>query len=93
MLKTNIFLQGLTLDELNLRLLNGIDERIYDLTKITKKDPIEYWTREEMAKKLSISLPTLHDWTKKGILKAYRMGNRVYFKSNEVDQCLRPINQ
>ena len=90
---SNVILQGVTLQELNQNLLNGIDERIYDLTKKSKKEPIEYWTRNEMAEKLSISLPTLHDWMNKGILKAYRIGNRVYFKSSEVDQCLKPINQ
>lgn len=48
---SNVILQGVTLQELNQNLLKGIDERIYDLTNQSKKEPIEYWTRKEIAKK------------------------------------------
>jgi excisionase family DNA binding protein len=87
-----ILLQGITLENLQTTLLEGIDRRIEELVN---KDsaPVEYLTRKEVADLLSISLPTVHDWVNKGILKAYRMGNRVYFKSSEVDQSLRPVNK
>ena len=34
-------------------------------------------TREETAKLLSVSLVTLWDWTKKDIIPAYRIGNKI----------------
>ncbi|MBF4983915.1 helix-turn-helix domain-containing protein [Nonlabens mediterrranea] len=43
------------------------------------KDHDTYLTREEAAQYFSISLGTLWSWTKKGIVKSCRIGNRVYY--------------
>lgn len=43
------------------------------------KDYDTYLTREEAAQFFSISLGTLWSWTKKGILKSCRVGNKVYY--------------
>lgn len=56
------------------------------------KDVKDILTREETAKLLSISLPTLWNWTKKNILTAYGIGGRVYYKKDEVIQALIQIN-
>lgn len=48
-------------------------------------------TRSETAKFLCISLPTLHDWTKNGIISAHRIGNRVLYKANEINDSLKQI--
>lgn len=47
-----------------------------------------YITRREVAKLFQISLVTVHDWTKKGILQAYKIANRVYYKQSEVESSL-----
>lgn len=44
-----------------------------------------YVTRREVAKLFKISLVTLNDWTNKGILQAYKIGNRVYYKQYEIE--------
>ncbi|KAB5488912.1 helix-turn-helix domain-containing protein [Flagellimonas hadalis] len=48
-------------------------------------------TRKETAKLLCISLPTLNDWTKTGIVKAHRIGNRVLYKEQEVLEALNEV--
>ncbi len=48
-------------------------------------------TRSETAKLLHVSLVTLHNWTKEGILTAYRIGNQVRYKESEVIQALSEI--
>jgi len=55
------------------------------------KEPIELLTREETAKYLKVSLTTLWHWSKKGILKSYGIGNRVYYKRSEVEASLQRI--
>ena len=50
-------------------------------------------TREETAKLLSVSLVTLWDWTKKDIIPAYRIGNKVRYKKSEVLKSLNRKNQ
>ena len=50
-------------------------------------------TRQETATLLSVSLVTLWDWTKKDILKAYRIGSKIRYKKNEVLLALKQMNK
>jgi excisionase family DNA binding protein len=52
------------------------------------KQPTEYLTRSEVCKLLHIDLSTLHRWRKENRLSSYGMGNRVYFKRNEVEDLI-----
>lgn len=52
------------------------------------KEPTEYLTRNEVSKLLKIDLSTVHNWTKRGVLKAYQIGGRVYYKRQEVESAL-----
>lgn len=71
------------------KLQNGIIE----LQKAVQPQPeTQLLTRHEVAKWLSISLPTLHAWTKNGILKSYRIGNKIRYKKSEVLTSLQSIN-
>lgn len=50
--------------------------------------PEKYITRREVSDILRVSVVTVSDWTRKGILIAYKVGNRVYYKSDEVENAL-----
>ena len=50
-------------------------------------------TRQETASLLSVSLVTLWDWTKKDIVPAYRIGNKVRYKKQEILQALQQMNK
>jgi excisionase family DNA binding protein len=70
-----------------------ISDQVESLKKIVEpKEKALYLSRKDVSKLLGISYPTLNEWSKKGILKAYRIGNRVLYKSNEVDESLTQIN-
>lgn len=60
--------------------------------KLMPKPKVEYLTRKEVSKKLKIALSTVSEWDKAGILKPYRLGNLVRYKSDEVDAALVAIN-
>lgn len=45
-------------------------------------------TRKETADKLKISLVTLNDWTKRGLLQSYLIGGRVLYKDSEIEASL-----
>lgn len=49
------------------------------------------YTRKEVAKMLGISLPTLHEWTKGGSIKAHRIGTRVRYKEKDVKNALKEV--
>lgn len=50
-------------------------------------------TRQETADLLSISLVTLWEWTKKDIVPAYRIGNKVRYKKQEILLALQQMNK
>lgn len=52
------------------------------------KSPEELLTRTETAELLKINLSTVHNWTKKGRLKPYGLGGKIYFKRSEVESAL-----
>lgn len=55
------------------------------------KIPTEFLTRNEVAKMLKCDLSTVHNWTTKGKLKKYCIGNRTYYKRAEVESALVEI--
>lgn len=52
----------------------------------------EYITRKELAEILKVTLVTIIDWDKKGVLKPYRLGNLIRYKRSEIEQSLIAIN-
>lgn len=52
------------------------------------------YTRDQTAEKLNISLVTLWEWTRQGLIEAHRAGGRrVYYKSSAVEKALKHINK
>lgn len=70
------------------QIVQEISERIDALEKRLPPPKSEWITRKQASKLLGVSLVTISDWTKKDILKAYRIGNRVRFKLNEIEEVL-----
>jgi flagellar biosynthesis/type III secretory pathway chaperone len=50
-----------------------------------------YLNRFEVVDLLRISLPTLANWTKEGILQSYRIGKRVLYRVDEVNSSLEKV--
>jgi excisionase family DNA binding protein len=49
-------------------------------------------TRQEAAIILNISLPTLHLYTKQGIIKGFRLGTKVRYRYEDIIDSLTLIN-
>lgn len=47
-----------------------------------------YLTREQAAKQLHVTLPTLRSWTKSGRIKSYKIQRRVLYKPEDIDSAL-----
>jgi excisionase family DNA binding protein len=71
------------------QLSEGIKEIKKELTEFKKnlqpKRPSELLTRQEVADYFKCDISTIHNWTKKGKLIAYKKGDRVYYKQDEVE--------
>ena len=53
----------------------------------------EYLTRKQVSLLFQIPYSTLYNWIKKGKLKPYGIGNRVYFLQSDIEKALTPLNQ
>lgn len=56
-----------------------------------KDNTPELLTRIETADYLGVSLPTLGNWTKRGIIKGLRIAGRVRYRKSDVSEALKEI--
>jgi excisionase family DNA binding protein len=73
-----------------LEAVRGIVNDVLD-SRESKDDRL--YTRKETAEKFGISLVTLHQWTINGLIEAYRVGGRVYYKEQAVESALKKISK
>ena len=86
-------LLGLSLDELQNAISINLRKELEEITSnFQPKEPSEYLTRQEVAKLLKVDLSTVHNWTKRGKLKSFGLGSRVYYKREDVETALQPLN-
>ena len=85
-----ILLNGINLNEL-LEKLEKIERLLDSYLKTQPAEEIKpaFISRDEVAALLKITLPTLHDWTKLGWLKSYKIGHRVLYKPHEVMEAVK----
>ena len=89
-MKELIILEGITKEELFQRIQTAVDNAVSArllgfIDEVSKVKRVKYITRKETASHLKISLPTLQEWTKLGILKSIKIGNRVLYRSDIVE--------
>jgi excisionase family DNA binding protein len=65
-----------------------------EIEKNQPEDPgqQDYLTRKQTAAMLEISLPTLHEWTMQGRIKAYRIGRLIRYYRPDVHAALKSVN-
>lgn len=79
-------------DELENRIFSRIKNELETLKKeFQPKEPTEFLTRNEVKDLLKIDLSSVHNWTKKGKLKAYGISGRIYYKRSEVEAAIQPL--
>ena len=54
-----------------------------------KQTDEQYLTRREVSKMLGVSLPTLHEFNKKGILQGHKINTRVRYIKSEVEKFIK----
>jgi len=75
-------------DELSNLINNSLKEFFKKTGAPQKVELSPRLTRKEVAKLFDVSLNCVNDWSKKGILKPYKVGQRTYFKRSECENVL-----
>ncbi len=84
---------SVTPEQLQNAIIEGVKSQLQDLkSHFQPKEPTEYLSRQEVAEMLSVDLSTIHNWKTKGILNAYQIGGRVFFKRSEVEKAIVKLN-
>ena len=73
-----------SLQQLILKTLEELSKKV-----IFKED---YLTRKEVAKLCKVNISTVSNWKNEGVLNAYGLGGRVYYKRSEIDKQMVKIN-
>jgi DNA-binding transcriptional MerR regulator len=90
----SIQLVGLTTKDLESLFSQAIKNELKSVKEhLQTKQPNNYLTRKEVAEMLKIDLSSVHNWSKKGILNPYQIGNRVYYKLSEVENAIIKLNR
>lgn len=82
---------SLPLNQLETLINNSIAKALKeysDFRNQSEKKGNEYLTRKQVANKLHLSLGTLDVYVKKGLINSYKIGHRVLFKSDEINESL-----
>jgi excisionase family DNA binding protein len=87
-----IILQGINTEDLKRLLREVLEESNNQKESQRNENNIKkYLNRFEVADLLKISLPTLNNWSKDGTIQSYRIGNRVLYKAEEIDQAVKSV--
>ena len=87
----DIILHSTSKDELKGLISETVKEELTTFFSKETKSDNQLYTRKQVTKLLGISLPTLASWTKQGIIRAYRIGNSVRYKAEDVEKSLLNI--
>ena len=83
---------SLPIDEMEVMISRVVRESISThAAQQTADNHSELITRKQAAQLLNLSLPTLREYTVRGIVPSYRVGSRVRYKKSEVINCLTKV--
>lgn len=91
MTQNSIILQNVSLSDIEALISKVIDDKIKSINPTPTNVASKLLTRQETAKLLKISLPTLDNWTNTGLIKAKRIGTRVRYVYTDVEAAIKDM--
>ena len=83
-----IQLQNISKAELFEHLENIIDRKLEIITSVDKNEKLSI---KDVAEELGVAELTVHNYIKKGLLPALRIGRRVFIKREDLDNTLKEV--
>ena len=60
-----------------------------DLEKtLRENEPKRYLSADDICELFGVTKPTIHEWRKRGIFKSYKLGARVYYRLDEIENAM-----
>lgn len=89
MTTNSTLIQNVTAEEFSETLRLIVREEISAIQ--TKELTPRFLSRQEVANLLKISLPTLNEYTRTGIIKGSRIGSRVLYAESDIKESVKDI--
>ena len=88
--KNEVLIYKVNPQELKNALIDSVTNQLNEFKKQLEqpKKTNEYLSRNDVSKMFGINLSSVHNWTKKGVLRAYQISGRVYYKRSEVEESI-----
>lgn len=89
-MERNLLVTQVDPEEFKNALIDGVKNQLEEFKKHlnNQEKANEYLSRNDVSKMLGINLSSVHNWTKKGLLRAYQISGRVYYKRSEVEESI-----
>ncbi len=87
-LVNSVLIQGATLADIEAMIDRAVAKRMEKFYKSIQPKPDPLIKRVDAAKLLGVSLPTLDNYGKYGILHPRHVGGRIYYVQSEIDTYL-----
>jgi excisionase family DNA binding protein len=88
----DLMLSPISIGELRTVISETVSNEVNRILSLNNKpEQPEYYTRKQTAKLLGISLVTLNEWQRTGLVPAYRINTRVRYKREDVLNSLSKI--
>lgn len=85
-------IENISAEDFKKEILTEFTGALKDFAFSMHSDNDKLLSRQDTAELLGISLVSLWDWTRKDIVPAYRIGNKVRYKKAEVLEALKQMN-
>lgn len=91
----SILIQGATISDLESMMSRLLDKKLANIStpKVDESPKDRLYKRKAAAEKLQISLVTLDNWTKLGVVNARKIGSRVYYTDSDINNALRKVSK
>lgn len=89
---TNLILTQIPIDDFKIIISETVRDEMQKFNVPPPPPETEFITRLETSRILGISLPTLNEWTKQGLIPGYRIASRVRYKKGEIMDALKQIS-
>ena len=69
---------------------DNVENRLFiRLSKfITDNAPKRYLSADEVCKRFGVTKPTIHEWRKREILQSYKLGSKIYYRLDEIENAM-----
>lgn len=88
-MENSILIRNITIEEFQELIRSTMREELQSSSP--KKGETRYITRNEAAALLKITLPTLSRYTQLGVIKGFRIGTRVLYKIEDIEEDVKSI--